>query len=1229
MNPPTVSLKQSKFINYGSDYMRSAASLLIAVACAAYCCQAYSGQTVSNYSHTPDSEFKVKNPFSMDNIPGTLVSPHVKWAEPSVFSKINALIILPRDAVREVIELKQRLSLDAAVVFTDEYKPTDEDWYAHPFGTPDVQLARMTDKLHPAYNYDVIIIGKVKWSVIPEKCRAMIIQHINKGAALLYIDPQDAGRLSALVNWDSSSGLKQEILNNIPGELLTLETDFKELRMRDPSLPARKLGPLEIKSGRLGKGKVCYLDYKDLNQSGGWRNIVSCNALTPLLPYDRFEYEYQQAILIRLLLALCDRDAGIKSGAVCTTVDYAALPGTPVKFTFDSTSAPLIDFIVDYEVRDRSGQVVAQGQNVLNSSAKSATFSPEIPQLRRGDYSVDVWLKRDSRIAVWSSAALRVSGAKYLGKINFERPFQTNDRNISGTVVYATQPGADMQVRISLFDSWSRLVARTESKEAQTRFSFAPVSIPLSTIYDVVCEVVDRKGQVIDRLSANTFMPKCDFDDFLMTAWLEPRCDVFNLPVLFWSKKLGFNAIYSTSTIWNQNAATAKEVQVVARHNFLHTPYFTGIWDFKITPQKKFQQTLSEYSDKNSNFSNKAKILADAGTLLYSICEENYIARDPDVWNNPEAVKEFAAYLKTKYSDIETLNSKWHSSFKSFDNIAWLSLSQAKVQKLLPQWLTQEQFKIAKFAEVHRQMQDTIRKYDPQAKTSLDCNTGLNYDWSAARKDFAGYTGGDMNSCDGFYMKRNPGNYAGNWWGSYIGNMDEFMINRAPWQILFGGGNTIYWWSSALSYSLDKSEPLPFLNLAGKNMQEIASGTGKLLINSQPSAQVAILYSPESEFADIALPRSGSHSGARNAITSGLQYSGLAFDWVSAEYLRMQLLKDKTYKVVILPSVQTISTETAKALTEFAANGGLVIADVLPGVVDECLVSYETQESTKGGSSAGKSVTCPKCKGSGKIDTGITIITCSNCGGEGKIIEGIASQVLTKSVLADLFDFSGKSFKSCGSGGALFLNNNFTSLKSEFSAIRQAMIERAKIDAPFTVTNFLGAQSADFKAFPRLNGPAVFCGILPERIVPPPPGDAMTIALKQKYYAYNVRTHQFRGYTDRLDFALKKDIPELFAFLPERIDHVALTIARPVYQCGETAVISGKLLPETLKTVKMVVHVTVKRDNAGLPEFTANVIFNGNFEYRMPLALNQPGDYTVTVTEVISGIQADVNFTVK
>src|SRR4030042_5335788 len=46
------------------------------------------------------------------------VSPHIPWAKPYAGGKVRALFIVPRYAVREVIELAERMDLDYQVVET-------------------------------------------------------------------------------------------------------------------------------------------------------------------------------------------------------------------------------------------------------------------------------------------------------------------------------------------------------------------------------------------------------------------------------------------------------------------------------------------------------------------------------------------------------------------------------------------------------------------------------------------------------------------------------------------------------------------------------------------------------------------------------------------------------------------------------------------------------------------------------------------------------------------------------------------------------------------------------------------------------------------------------------------------------------------------------------------------------------------------------------------------------
>ena len=51
-----------------------------------------------------------------DQLPGTLETPHVKWARPLAGGPIKALFILPYGDAREVVEIAQRLQLDYSVI---------------------------------------------------------------------------------------------------------------------------------------------------------------------------------------------------------------------------------------------------------------------------------------------------------------------------------------------------------------------------------------------------------------------------------------------------------------------------------------------------------------------------------------------------------------------------------------------------------------------------------------------------------------------------------------------------------------------------------------------------------------------------------------------------------------------------------------------------------------------------------------------------------------------------------------------------------------------------------------------------------------------------------------------------------------------------------------------------------------------------------------------------------
>jgi hypothetical protein len=1189
---------------------------------------AYAGRTFETYEYTAEPNQEIfKNPYSLDNVPRTLSSPRTVWGKPSVFSPINALFLVPVYSAREVLELEQRMDIISCIAPAMDFNSLSiiggENWYSNPFGEKVAIEDYMIDRLHPMRRYDAIVIGKLDWNIIPEKARAQLIQHISNGTALLYINPTNAKSMDKDVTWDNEP--RHDLLQNLPVELMTISSKFEALRKADKGLPPRTFGPFKLRTGKLGNGTVAFLSYNDaIPPKSQWSRYTKLNTLTPFLPYNRFDYEYQEALLAKLLLNLTNRVSPLSITAQETKIPISALPGKPLSFSISPKSGSLSEMNVEYEVRDMNGKTISSGSSILVASGNSVSYAPEIPALPRGNYAVDLWLKAGERIIDWASASLRVEGTQYLGLVSFDAPFQTNEKPIVGKVALLADLPSGCSIKAKLFDSFGRLLV--EKTSSSTGFDFPTVGTPLADIYDVVLEVVDSNGKCLDKTTAYTYMHGRKFDDVLSTGWAVGDNNVFDSATLYWVKKLGVNALYDPEVIWSTSGCLSRRLEFWTRSNLQKTPYFSAFGNFIIKPDMPLKASMTSHYLSGADTIEKIKLMSQSGTLMYSICEESTISSNEEAWDNPEALKEFVIYLKEKYKSIDDINKQWLSSFKDFPDMKWTSLAAAKANGLLSQWLEQELFKINRFEAVHTEAQNVIRKYDkPDALTSLDCITGLNYDWERVRQNFAGYTASVKD--DGYFQRALPGSYTGIWWGTYVNEMNDFTVTRVPWQTLFAGGNEIAWWMFGLSFPIGAAEPMPYVKLAGKQASEILSGTGKFLIKSKKPAEIAIMYSPISEFADIVYQRKSTQDGSRKAITNLLQFAGLAFDWVGADYVSKKLATDKQYKILLIPSVQAMSRESVEAIRKFAENGGIVVADVIPATCNDLLVPADGKFQVA--KTDGKKIACSNCGGAGKVDSGLIKGNCKTCGGTGNIIEG-GSVELTDSLLNSIFSFKEADFKTAGKGGTWFLNRAFSDYKvNEMGAFRTALVEKAKLTAPFKVTNILGAASTDCKSYPLLNGPAIVCGILPEAVVPPPPGNQLNVVLDKPYHAYNARTKQYLGETAKLPFTLKLNYADIFVFLPAKIEGISAKLNALSFKGGETAKLSVALLPASLKTVTMIARIGVKLNRVELPEFDANISYNGSFELPLPLALNQPGAYEVTITDVVSGISNTLAFMVK
>ena len=119
-----------------------------------------------------------------------VVTPHITWAKPYERGAPKVLFLTHRNAMREVIELAQRVSLDYKVFavesptkFGETGLGVDSSWKLIRGNSAEELAERLRRDLSPSY--DVIVVGDVKWDELPIDCRYEILKKVKAGTGLV------------------------------------------------------------------------------------------------------------------------------------------------------------------------------------------------------------------------------------------------------------------------------------------------------------------------------------------------------------------------------------------------------------------------------------------------------------------------------------------------------------------------------------------------------------------------------------------------------------------------------------------------------------------------------------------------------------------------------------------------------------------------------------------------------------------------------------------------------------------------------------------------------------------------------------------------------------------------------------------------------------------------------------------------------------------------------------
>ena len=1211
-----------------------------------------SAQTVNEYSRQTPPDYKHSNT-RFGNYPGSYFSPRIEWGRPLATGQLQLLVILPLSAARESVELASRL--DAKVdmitsVFPYTNRKLSKDlsraWY---LGTGDFYEAipseqvlnkRTTDFLSPAYRHNAIIIGKIQWTIIPEDIRKRILEKVKGGTALIFVSPWDvdAGLQASMKLSDGANLLAKSIKATVPLAELPLDMDLEPLYPDKTSYPPRKIGPLEIRIGKLGEGTVVFLQYNDLFFKSGKKDVFNTGiwslysqelCLTPFIGVDDDElfYNYYYSILSKAIIYATGRKSGVcvRPDAVDAKVTRKELPAAPLTFRVSCENRILSGTSIYYEIRDRNNLVVAKGEEEIKQKDGDIAFAPRFPVLKQGLYMADIWIKCKGTVLDWASAAVTVTDTSYLKSVVAEKEFFGRNEGIRGNITLKEPVPSSYKVVAELWDTYKRLEQRMELKGGDTKFSFDKIQYPLSRAYRIVCQVKSGDS-VLDEVETWTGLPSNEVDEFQFISWDSGWNGKTKMIRMHLQKEYGITAYldcvqYVSPAMLKQSADNLAKKDLKAWPLCGNFPGFTINEQFGEFQEGKWKETLMQrYLAATATYKRY-------GTLAYGIDSESGFSQDDAKWENPTALKDYRIYLKGRYSNIIALNKIWGSAFASFDDIGFISFMDAKKIRQPTRWLEQNLYKVDRFTGVAEYVAGVVGKLDPGARIGMDITHG-GYDIPKLSKFVGAFIQSEVMQFDKDNDKARVS--SGYWFGFYKGEQTEWHMRTKPWESLFLGGKALGWFLGNDTFTPDSCEPYLCFKQASEEINEIHSGLDRLLMSSSKRIDpILILWSNNSEIAGIYNPLETTWANARVNFINMLRRTGLDFQCVGEDFIEDKLQFGDKQRVLILPASQSISRKNVERIKAFANAGGLVIADYRSATMDEYLRPYGGDQP-KAGAVAAKPDPCPTCKGNKQMHlggAGDPFGNCPACNGTGVVLKGIEIDLKT-SALDEVFNFTEKGIKKCGKGYGLFLAAS--PARDEWRAIRNTLVTQGGIKGDIEVLDILGNTRTDLQTYVFDNGPATFVGVLPDKTVTNPPGEEFILKTDKKMHIYNVRMHSYLGFSDSVTTGILPAQAKLFALLPARIDGIALESNKKEYRPGEVITLDIKIMPEALKDVAMAARVEVLKDNTVIPEYTKKLAIRGAANHHVPLALNQEkGEYTLRINEVISGNRQEMKITVR
>jgi Beta-galactosidase len=577
--------------------------------------------------------------------------------------------------------------------------------------------------------------------------------------------------------------------------------------------------------------------------------------------------------------------------------------------------------------------------------------------------------------------------------------------------------------------------------------------------------------------------------------------------------------------------------------------------------------------------------------LFYNLADEPGIADLNSFWDfdfSQPSLTAMREWLKSRYGTLAALNAEWGTSFADWSAVVPMTTPEAMRRNdgNYAAWADFKAWMDIAFARAVGTGRDAVHAADPATLAGLE--GGQKFGWG-------GYNYVTLSDAvdvmetepELFPLVRalNPKlHLLSTSFGS--GPVEEHRIWRA---LLNGGGGVIVWDNKQQFVGPDDS-----LGTRGQGaaafFQELRRGVGGLVINSdEVRDDVAILYSPESlrvqwllDWKDKgeAWPGRGAEAedrddntvrNASDAYARGLEQLGFEPTYLSPEMIERGALQHDV-RLLILPHAIALSDAAARAIAYFAAAGGTVIADTMPGVYDE----------------------------------------------HGKR--------LAEPLLWALFDGGRKLGPAARIARRDYEADPPVSIEVEDRERLAAFLESRKIAPPIRLSDEQGAPLPDVQIRTFRNGAVTLVALL--RDMPAAGLERVVVHLPQEAYVYDVRRSTFLGQKRKPSLLLTEDGPEILAFTSRPLQPPTLTCAELVKPGNILQLHLGVFGPDAAFTRVLNVKVSDPLGQTSV-ENSGNVFVREREAVQnLSFAAALPGVWTIEALDVLSGQTARTTVTV-